>query len=111
MSTEIDMKRNDTAPSIRMQLQEDDGTPINISAALRVDLHIKKPSAQTALIEDRTLAIEDAEIGIVRYDVQTGDLDSTGRFNVEAEIWWTAITNQTVPNKGYSVLTLQEDLG
>jgi hypothetical protein len=111
MSTEIDMKRNDTAPSIRMQLQEDDGTPIDVSSALRVDLHIKKASSQTALIEDRTLAIENAATGIVRYDIQPGDLAGTGRFNVEAEIWWSATSNQTVPNKGYSVLTLEEDLG
>lgn len=102
------IKQNDTLPALEAQLLDADGTPINLDMC-GVKFHMKEAYGRKEI--DRPATIADIEQGRVRVDWQTGDTDTTGLFRCEFEIIFTDDTILTVPNDGYFLIRIVEELG
>jgi hypothetical protein len=89
------IKQSDTSPSILANLQDSNGTAINLNGA-SVRFHMKAVGG--AVVIDEPMTIVNAAGGIVRYDWQTGDTDVPGTYYVEFEATYSDNTIETFPN-------------
>ena len=101
------IKRGDTYPFLRLVVSED-GFPIDLTAADTIKV-IMKTELGAALVF--TADTYDAVNGGIEYEWLSGDTDTSGEYNLEVEIEWAAGGFQTVPNSGYDLLTIEDDLG
>lgn len=114
----IELTRNDTRPSLTVQLTQDcDGGPLNVSAAGdTVVLKFRKVGASTikaTLTAAKLIGYEDADGnldvaapynvagagGRVQFDWTPGTLDTAGRFEGEIEITFADTSVQTVRDR------------
>jgi hypothetical protein len=102
------MKQNDTWPPLPATLQDANG-PINLTTATSVRL-ILVPTGGGAAIVDDPVTIVSAAAGTVRYTWVTGDTATIGTFKGEFEITWNDGKIGTVPNEGYFVVEILDDL-
>ena len=102
------MKRNDRLPSIAAALTYSDGTVIDLTAATALKF-IMRNAATGAVKINATAVIEDADSGLVRYDWAGTDTDTAGAYLAE---WETVIGGNkiTVPNDGYLIVNIVEDI-
>lgn len=122
----LNLKQHDRRPWLVAQLQNSDGSAIDVSGALSVNVIVRKAAATAPLLKqpceilttyvggipleyDDGTPVTDLD-GWVRYKWGTGDTDQTGDFDVEWEILWTAGEPQTVPTVGYYRVTIGDDL-
>ncbi len=114
MAVDFEIKQDDTLPSMSATLQKTVSgslTPINLTAATRVDLMLKETNAQGAPVTVKKQAVViDATNGVVRVDWIAGNTAAAGIFNAEFQIT-SAAGIQTVPNDGYFQVEFLADLG
>lgn len=89
------IKQSDTSPSLQATLQDANGNPINISYST-VRIHMKQVGGSVVI--DQPMTIVDEEVGIVRYDWQSGDTDTPGTYYVEFEVTYQDLSVETFPN-------------
>lgn len=125
----LPLKQHDRRPWLVAQLQNKDGSGIDITGAVSVHVIVRAtgaPSTAPPLFKQpcEILASHAAGIpttyddgtpvtdldGWVRYKWATGDTDGTGSYDVEWEILWAANDPQTVPTVGYYNVTIEDDL-
>ena len=98
------MKRGDTSPSIRFTLSP----PVNLSGATVV--FSMSPAAGGAITVNRASAvIENAALGIVRYDWISGNTAVAGSFVAEFEVS-NAGRVETYPNFGHINIAITPDI-
>ena len=102
------IKRNDTAPSLEAQLIDAEGKPINLDMC-GVRFLMKDRFGRVNI--NRPATIVDAEQGLVRVDWEAGDTSVAGMMKCEFEITFTDGKVLTVPNDGYFLIHIVEDLG
>lgn len=123
----LPLKQHDRRPWLVAQLQNEDGSGIDITDALSVDVIVRKAAATAPLFRepcevlltqggggipdtyDNGDPVVDLD-GWVRYKWAIGDTDDTGSFDVEWEIQWDVNDPQTVPTVGYYNVTIGDDL-
>jgi hypothetical protein len=117
METDYSIKRGDTAPPILAQLtSRDTSNPdprvrvgIDLSAATGVKL-LMRNFAETAQFGG-PCDITDAGTGKVSWDIDPAFTILPDIYQAEFEITWNDGTVQTVPEDGYAVIEVEQDLG
>lgn len=102
------IKQNDTVPALEAQLLDADGKPVNLDMC-GVRFHMRDGYGKKEI--NRPATIMDVEQGRIRVDWQVGDTDTTGIFKCEFQITFTDSTILTVPNDGYFLVYIVEELG
>lgn len=108
------IKRNDTSPAIKYQLQDDAGDAVDISGANDVRFLMRQRGGDTVKVDDNlagNVSLVDASTGIVQYDWQDGDTDTAGQWWAEWEVEYSDGTIETFPNDQYILVRVEEDIG
>jgi hypothetical protein len=110
----LTMKRNDTWPPLRATLLDGEGDPLDLSTADTIRILLAGPitikTGPAAIVGDPT-------DGVVEYEWQgaegedPADLHTAGEYKGEFEVTDEEGHVYTVPNNGYFLLTVVEDLG
>lgn len=101
------LKVDDTHPPLRIQLIDEDGSPVDLTT-LDATLLVREPYADSPKV-DAQLSIKDADRGVVEYSWTSSDTDTGGIY--EAEIKTTDGTDITsYPNDYYFRVHIMEDL-
>lgn len=112
MANEADfyIKEGDLSPSLRAQLQQDDGTPVDLSDSA-VKFQMKEVGADTIAV-DAAATIDTASDGEVSYNWSSGDTDSAGYYNAVFAVDYgsTGDYTETFPNDQYIVVKIDEPL-
>jgi hypothetical protein len=117
MNVDYSVKRGDTAPPIAAQLtMRDTAAPdararvaIDLSAATAVRFLMKSFNGKRAFAG--TCDITDAPLGQVSWVIDPDFTASPDIYQAEYEITWNDGTIQTVPDDGYAVVEVEQDLG
>lgn len=88
----FEIKQNDTLPPIKVKLTQTDGSILDLSNAT-IKLVING-------IGEKTMVVEDAAQGIVRYDWQAADTAKAGVYSAEVKMQYPNGTRQTIPTVG-----------
>lgn len=101
------LKVGDNAPSLRIQLRDESGAPVNISGETGT-IRVKRSDGDD-LVVDASVTIFDEDRGIVEYDWQTEDTSNGGVYDAEVEMTdGTAIISY--PNDHYFAVHIMEKL-
>jgi len=88
----FEIKQNDTLPPLKVKLTQSDGSILDLTNAT-IKLIISG-------IGERTMIVEDATQGIVRYDWQATDTTKAGIYSAEVKVQYANGTRQTIPTVG-----------
>jgi len=101
------LKVGDTAPPMRVMLLNENGESVDLTG-VNAQLRLKAPYADSAKV-DETLAVHDAEHGIVEYDWTASDTDEESLYQAEVT---TTDGSDTIsyPNDHYFRVHIMEDL-
>lgn len=102
------IKQNDTSPSIRANILDYEGNPVNITGG-SVRLHMKEIGGDGSLIV-KNMAILDAANGLVQYDWVTGDTTEVANYNAEIQVTYADGEIETYPNAGYFTIVVTAEL-
>lgn len=97
------IKQGDTSPSIKVALTDSDGTAINLTGC-SVDFVMKDYNNGVVLNEAMTIVTPLQ--GIVQYDWQEGDTDSSGTFYAEFKVTYTNLSVETFPNNSNTTVVI-----
>jgi len=106
--TTIYVKQNDTAPTLVVNLVDDDGAAVDITGA-SVRFHMRKPGAASAKV-DSSATLVTGDPAQVSYAWQSGDLDTEGRFEAEFEVTYSGGAVETFPNDSFIDVIVRRDL-
>lgn len=118
-STVAYYKEGDTAPALRRQMQNPDGSVISLEDADTVTIAIawSSPhgsyytSPRNRIVSDGPCIIEAGTDGWVNWWPQPGDLGPPGQFNYEFTINWNNDTHQIVASNTYDPLIIRSQVG
>lgn len=102
------IKKGDTV-SLRVTLEWEDGTAIDLSSAASVNF-VMKLWRETTPDVDSACVIVDASNGIVEYQWSAGETDVVGLYGIEFVITYSDDTIYTVPSNGEMWLYIMSDL-
>lgn len=107
------IKRNDTSPSLEVQLLDASKNPVNITGA-SVVFNLGTRDGET-LVDGEAATIVTAGTGIVRYDWQAGDTAQSGTHNAEFEVTYLGGRVETFPkskspNRNFIQVIIPEDI-
>jgi len=85
----FEIKQNDTLPPLKVKLTQTDGSVLDLTGAT-VKLVVNG-------IGEKTMVVEDAAQGIVRYDWQATDTAKAGVYLAEVKVQYPNGTRQTIP--------------
>jgi hypothetical protein len=111
------IKRGDTKPALRVQIEGENAEPINLATVseVRFIADTDTDTGTSPVIDendsDPPLEIIDAEKGIVQYNWQEGDTDEAEGLLTEFEVEYNDGTVETFPNSGYILISIQPDIG
>lgn len=110
MGNLFEMKRNDRLPILNIQLQDDDGTVIDLSGCT-VNLYMR--NSKDVLVLSTAMDITSpATLGQVTYSWAAVDTQYSGNFKAEVEITYASTGKKlTVPTSGYIDIRIYKDLG
>lgn len=100
------IKKNDRRPVLRVQLQRDDNSVVDLTTATEVRLKVDAPLSINGVCDIIT-----ASQGIVEYVWQAGDVDVEGQHKAEFEVTWPVGIPETFPSRGYLIVQVEKDLG
>lgn len=112
-SADFHIKQNDTSPAIESQLEDESGNPVDITGFNRIEFHMAAPGSDTAKVDDDdtgNVSATDAANGKVKYEWQSGDTDTAGRFHGEWQVEYSDGTIETFPNTDYIEIRILEEL-
>lgn len=101
------IKQNDTSPSILATLKDASNTPVNLTAS-NVRIHMRDVAGSLKI--DSPVEVINASEGIIRYDWEAADTDTSGTFYVEFEVTYTDGAIETFPNTGKEVVIILAEL-
>lgn len=101
------LKQNDTRPYMEAQLLDANGEPVNLDFC---GVHFHMKSLCSGKMINRPAEIVDAENGKVKVTWREGDLEVPGSYKCEFQVNFTDFTTLTVPNDGYFLIRIIEEL-
>lgn len=109
MAEVFHIKRHDLRPPLRLQLLSD-GVPVDLSNAGSARLVMG--SVRGVKVDGPVTILEQTgeTVGIVEYDWQDGDTDTTGTFSAEVEVLWAGQVPETFPADSYFKVKVVKDL-
>lgn len=113
MSDTFTIKQNDTRPKIRVQLAETGEGALDLTTAEKVYflMRAKADADPTSPKVKGECAFVNKSEGKVEYTWEEGDTDTIGEFKAEWEIHYEDGGIETVPNDGYVIVNVEDDLG
>ena len=102
------IKQNDTSPSMLATLQDANDVAVDLTSA-SVRFHLRPISSNTVKV-DQAATIVTAVDGLVRYDWQAADTDTTGSYQAEFEVTYADASIETFPNDGYIRVEIISDI-
>ncbi len=102
------VKQNDTVPALEAQLLDSEGNPINLDMC-GVRFHMRDGYGRKEII--RPAIITSAAQGLIKVNWQAGETDTVGVYRCEFQITFTDNTILTVPNDGYFLINIVQELG
>ena len=108
MSETFTIKRNDTSPAIRWELEDPDTNLVGASVVFNM-----KNTVTGALVIDRGAAevVEGADRPTLGYNWAEGDTEVAGLYEAEFEITFSDESIETTPNSENIVVKVVVDLG
>lgn len=104
------VRRNDRRPALSLTISDAAGTSVNLTTATSVTLKVKAPGATTLKV-DSAMSVVSAAAGTVTRSWASGDTDTAGVYDLEAEVLWNDGTKQSFPPIGKHRLIVEPDLG
>jgi len=104
----MNIKQNDTSPSIQTQFLDGDGLPVDITGNLGVSFHMRDAAGTVKI--DTAATVVTAASGIVRYDWLAADTDTAGTFQAEFEVTYSDGKVETFPNASYIEVVITDDI-
>jgi len=107
------LKRGDQSPTIKYQLLDEQGDPVDITGFQEVRFLMRPRGASSPKVDDDTngaVAVTDAANGIVQYEWDSSDTDTSGSFKAEWEVAYSGGDTETFPNTEYINIYIQRDL-
>ena len=104
----MNIKQNDTSPSIQTQFLDGDGLPVDITGNLGVSFHMRDAAGTVKI--DTAATVVTAASGIVRYDWLAADTDTAGTFQAEFEVTYSDGKIETFPNASYIEVIITDDI-
>lgn len=104
----MNIKQNDTSPSIQTQFLDGDGLPVDITGNLGVSFHMRDAAGTVKI--DTAATVVTAASGIVRYDWLAADTDTAGTFQAEFEVTYSDGKIETFPNASYIEVVITDDI-
>lgn len=101
------IKKNNTRPKLVATIYDEDGDPLNLTAAT-VRFVMQKPGAAVKI--NAAMTITDAPNGKVEYAWSSADTDTPGTYHAEIQIT-LASDVYTAPSNGYLSVTILAQLG
>lgn len=111
---DFEMKRGDQSPTIRYQLQDDQGDPVDVTGFSDVRFLMRPRTGSTLTVDADTnsgVTVTDAANGIVQYEWDAADTDTAGSFQAEWEVTFSGGDKETFPNTDYIDIYIESDLG
>lgn len=111
------LKRNDTSPALKYQLQNEAGDAVDISGFNEVKFFMREEGKDTNKVDDDTagdVSVIDSTNGKVKYawNSTDGDTDTEARYEAEFEVEYSDGEIETFPNgRNYIVILIGDDLG
>jgi len=102
------IKQNDTVPSIRAELQNGSGDPIDLLDA-SARFHMRNIGGNTAVVDAEAVIINEPS-GVVQYNWVAADTAAIGSYQAEFEITYPDGTIETFPNNGYIRVEIIDDI-
>lgn len=110
----FEIKQGDTRPRYEAQLLDNVGepeeAPIDLTTATNVKFFMRLKTDKTIKVDAGDVDITDDATGMVSYEWQTGDTDTVGVYEAEFVITWSDGGIETVPNKGFKEIEINEDV-
>lgn len=103
------IKKDDTLPIIRVQLTNEDTTPVDLTTVSGVLFNYKIRASGSSVV-NRTCSIESAESGIVQYQWVSGDSINAGMYKSEFVTVFNGGRMQTFPQGSYFIFEVVEDI-
>lgn len=107
MSTSTTRKRGDTAPALVITCL-DDNVAVDLTTATSMRLVGTRDGGTTIAID---AAVTGNAQGVVTYDLDAADTETTGTLRLEVEVTWPDGRKQSFPASGYLTLRVEPDLG
>ena len=111
MANIVTIKQHDLEPAPRASLVSGPAgqtVPVNLTGATAVTSVIRPIGGGTTV--RRSCTIVDAANGVVSFQWTTPDTAVVGSFYHEWEITWPTARPQTIPNSGYNLIVVEDDL-
>ena len=105
---EFFIKQNDTSPTFQATLKGPSGSSENLTGAQSVTFKMAN-SVQVVKIS-QPVTIDDAANGMVTYEWQTGDTDTSGTFFAEFEVIKADGKRETFPNTDHINVVIKKDV-
>lgn len=103
------LKTHDTGKSIVASLKNSDGSAINL-AGCTVKVIVAASVGVTAIV-NRAVTVTDAANGVVTYTPIAADVATAGTYMAEWEVTTGSGGVFTVPDPGYDMVQIDQDLG
>lgn len=119
MGHAFQIKQHDRLPVLAAALEKSggttDGDPIDLSASGPLGVpsvvrFLMRASGAANSLVAQTATVTAATLGEVEYHWQSGETATSGYYEGEFEILWSASRLQTVPNQGYIPITVVDDV-
>jgi hypothetical protein len=108
------LKEGDQSPTIKYQLQDEQGDPVDITGFQEVRFLMRPQTSSSLTVDADTnngVTVTDAANGIVKYEWDSSDTDTSGSFKAEWEVAFSGGDKETFPNTEYIDIYIQRDLG
>ena len=102
------IKQNDTSPDIKAILKDAEENAIDLWGAT-VKFHLSDYPGEKVIINS-IATIEEAENGEVKYNWQSGDTETAGRYKAEFQVDFTNGRIETFPNQGFLEIEIFKEL-
>jgi predicted dehydrogenase len=102
------IKQNDTVPSIRAELRNGNGDPVDLINAT-VQFHMRAIGANQTTVDAASVVVSAAS-GVVQYNWIADDTVTIGSYQAEFEVTYPDGTIETFPNDGYIRVEIIDDI-
>lgn len=103
------LKQGDTAPALKATLKRGGGEPVDLTAASNITF-LLEDGLRGVLIEDDldgNVSLVNAPEGVVQYNWQDEDTDTTGQKQAEFIVDFESGKSETFPNSDYIYVSIQ----
>lgn len=111
-STKWYVKQGDSGGYITEQLLDENLEPVDLTLIEELAFEMQMPGSETVAVADtvNTEVYGDPEDGTVRYQWQSGDLDTYGQYFFEWRVLFSTGQVQTFPSSGYNYIEVIKQL-